>query len=150
MTTDVLFGKGEAATPTAKAKEAVVTKWVGQMPEIVDSRFLEGGSLAFPLPPLVGREWGREVTHSDIPLAMDGVVLEDEKAKEKAESAKPGEPEEPEDPFARSARGMAGHPAWVALVRVAGWKVAWVEVPAWGWVLAAAVASLAACAVDRA
>jgi hypothetical protein len=107
VTADVLFGKGENATPTAKAKEAVVTKWVGQMPETVDARFLEGGSLAFPLPPLVGREWGREVTHSDIPLAMDGVVLEDTKAKEKAEPAKPGEPEEPEDPFARSARGMA-------------------------------------------
>ena len=116
VTADFLFGKGDDVTQSAKKgpTPAVVTKWVTQIPESVDPRFLEGGSLAFPLPPLVGRDWGREVTHSEIPLAIDAVELEEDKEKEKADAAKPGEKEEEaDDPFARSSRGMAGtHRAW--------------------------------------
>ena len=105
MTTDILYGKPEDPTTKKPAVEGVTTKWVGQMPEIVDPRFLEGGALAFPLPPLVGCDWGREVTHSSIPLASEAVELEEEK-KEK-EEAKPAADVEPDDVFARSAAGGA-------------------------------------------
>ena len=57
------------------------------MPEVVDPRYLDGGVLAFPLPPLVGRDWGSEVTHSEIPLAVDAVPEEDEEAEEKKKPA---------------------------------------------------------------
>ncbi len=108
VTADALFGKPVVQGRTGKkdGTEGVVTKWVAQMPEIVDPRFLDGNLLAFPLPPLVGREWGREVTHSDVPLAIDAVELEEDKAE--TEEAKPATTEEPTDLFGGSAPGVAG------------------------------------------
>lgn len=41
--------------------------WAGGIPsDVVDSRYTEF-PLTLPLPPLVGREWGAEATHPDIP-----------------------------------------------------------------------------------
>jgi hypothetical protein len=104
VSSTVLYGSAAelAANPNAKSKPGVVTDWVSQMPEVVDPRYLEGGVLAFPLPPLVGRDWGAEVTHSEIPLAVDAVPEEEEA--DKTEPAKPEATEEaePGDLFAGS------------------------------------------------
>ena len=53
--------------------EKVIHDWPrGNMPEVVDNRFFDPDFvLPFPLPPLVGRDWGEEATHSDIPLIED-------------------------------------------------------------------------------
>ena len=41
--------------------------WAGGMTQdVVDARYAEF-PLTLPLPPLVGREWGAEATHPDIP-----------------------------------------------------------------------------------
>ena len=92
----------------SRANSAFLTRdWVPGSMEVVDPRFMGTGPLVFPLPPLVGRDWGREVTHSEIPLAIDNVELEEEKKPE----AKPEEnktDEEPADLFAGAANGMAG------------------------------------------
>jgi hypothetical protein len=71
------------------------------MPEIADPRYLEGGVLAFPLPPLVGRDWGSEVVHSEVPLAVDAVP-EDQETKPK-DKKKTDEAEESGDIFAGGA-----------------------------------------------
>jgi hypothetical protein len=53
------------------------TTWAAQVPEVVDDRYLDY-ILTFPLPPLAGRDWGADVTHSEIPLAVDTPPLEEE------------------------------------------------------------------------
>ena len=54
-------------------------EWAAQVPEPVDPRWLDPESLlAFPLPPLLGRDWGSEVTHPDIPLAINAPPPEEE------------------------------------------------------------------------
>lgn len=63
----------------AKLYTAITKFWAVQMPELVDPRYLDPSSLlAFPLPPLLGREWGPEVTHPDIPLAINAPPPEEE------------------------------------------------------------------------
>jgi hypothetical protein len=91
---DTIFGKADPTSRDTVGKPGAVTNWVAQMQEVVDPRFLEGGALAFPLPPLVGREWGREVTHSEIPLAIDAMGEEDAATPEavKPDAAKDSEP----------------------------------------------------------
>jgi hypothetical protein len=49
----------------------------GISPDVIDERFAEY-PLTLPLPPLIGREWGSEATHPDIPLAINTPPLEDE------------------------------------------------------------------------
>jgi hypothetical protein len=44
---------------------------------VIDARFADY-ILTFPLPPLVGRDWGPEATHPDIPLIADTPPLEEE------------------------------------------------------------------------
>lgn len=52
--------------------------WSGGISQdVIDPRFAEA-PLTLPLPPLVGREWGAEATHPDIPLAIDTPPLEDQ------------------------------------------------------------------------
>ncbi|HEY2412649.1 MAG TPA: hypothetical protein VGI40_10425 [Pirellulaceae bacterium] len=65
-----------------RAYEALATAaasfWAGGMaPDVVDSRYAEY-PLTLPLPPLVGREWGAEATHPDIPWGPFTPVLEPE------------------------------------------------------------------------
>jgi hypothetical protein len=102
---DKLFGRSETTSVTTATTppRSVVRDWVAPMPEVVDPRYLEGGALAFPLPPLVGRDWGRDVTHPDIPLAIDAVP---ETEQPKTEEAKPNADDEPM--FGRSTPGTLG------------------------------------------
>jgi hypothetical protein len=49
--------------------------WAGMSPDVIDGRFSDG-VLTFPLPPLVGRDWGPEADHPDIPLLANTPPLE--------------------------------------------------------------------------
>ena len=100
---ETLFGKPEDLATNTKTKAGVVTDWAAQMPEVVDPRYLGDSVLAFPLPPLVGRDWGSEVTHSEIPLAIDAVDLEDEAAKPDAEKTEDAAEAEDADLFSGGA-----------------------------------------------
>jgi hypothetical protein len=51
--------------------------WAGMSPDVIDPRYSDY-VLTFPLPPLVGRDWGREATHPDIPLIAETPPLEEE------------------------------------------------------------------------
>jgi len=116
VSADALYGKPEVVTPTAtkRAVKGVVTDWAMQMPEIVDPRYLGEGTLAFPLPPLVGRDWGREVTQSEIPLVADAQELaEEDKKSDPADAATPGSTE-PADFFSggpSTGTGGVGRPS---------------------------------------
>jgi hypothetical protein len=48
----------------------LVKDWAQSQEEVVDPRSFEP-LLTFPLPPIVGQDWGKNATHSDIPLAID-------------------------------------------------------------------------------
>jgi hypothetical protein len=65
--------------------------WPPLMQDVVDQRYLVD-VLALPLPPLVGRNWGSDATHPDIPLLEDTPQLEDELI--------PVEEEQPEEELA--------------------------------------------------
>ncbi len=61
--------------------------WAGGVsPDVIDERFAEY-PLTLPLPPLVGREWGSEATHPDIPLAINTPPLEDDSQQVAAQAA---------------------------------------------------------------
>lgn len=105
-------------TVTAKAWEEVTKDWAGgrSMPEVVDDRFFDPDFvLPFPLPPLVERDWGDDVTHSDIPLIVDDEGLDAVENETGAES--PQEPAGADDfnpfsstnsrPEGRSGRSMS-------------------------------------------
>jgi hypothetical protein len=104
VTLKALYGTGEQATGGQNAvrppgSAGVVTDWAATTPEVVDPRFMDpSGILAFPLPPLVGRNFGREASHSEIPLAEDAVVLQSEEAPAAADAAAPKDAED-EDVF---------------------------------------------------
>ena len=106
----VLYGATEDMTvPNATIAPFVTQNWAGEMPEVVDPRYLVASSLVFPLPPLVGRDWGSEVTHPDIPLASEAVETEEGKSNTPA----PAQPAAPEDAqpgsiFAGPSTGGAG------------------------------------------
>jgi hypothetical protein len=51
--------------------------WAGMSPDVIDPRFFDY-NLTLPLPPLVGRNWGQEGTHPDIPLIQNTPPLEQE------------------------------------------------------------------------
>ena len=51
--------------------------WAGMSPDVIDPRFSDY-VLTFPLPPLVGRDWGADATHPDIPLLADTPPLEED------------------------------------------------------------------------
>ena len=44
-----------------------IETWPMQTPEVIDPKY-QHPLLTFPLPPMVLREWGEDVTHSDLPL----------------------------------------------------------------------------------
>jgi hypothetical protein len=61
-----------------KLVDAATQFWAGGIPQdVVDSRYAEV-PLTLPLPPLVGRVWGAEATHPDIPWGPYTPVLEPE------------------------------------------------------------------------
>ncbi|HEY4232386.1 MAG TPA: hypothetical protein VGM76_03100, partial [Lacipirellulaceae bacterium] len=77
-----IYGRPADEASGTAAMRGVTTDWAAQSEEIVDPRYLDdGGVLAVPLPPLVGRDWGAEVTHSEIPLASKATDKEEESPK---------------------------------------------------------------------
>jgi hypothetical protein len=73
-------GTTHAVTKTAyeKLTAAAAQFWAGGMTQdVVDARYSEF-PLTLPLPPLVGREWGAEATHPDIPWGPFTPALEPE------------------------------------------------------------------------
>jgi hypothetical protein len=70
-------GGGVSENVMAKLYEAAALNWAGMSPDVIDPRFFDY-CLTFPLPPLVGRDWGAEATHPDIPLIANTPALEQE------------------------------------------------------------------------
>ena len=96
--------------------QVIAKEWAAEMPELVDQRYLDfEGLLAFPLPPLLGRDWGAEVTHPDIPLAINAPPPEEEIDPTLATPAETSTDATDEDSFFQPADPSQGaHPA-------AGW-----------------------------
>ena len=83
-----------------KLLERATLFWAGggPSPDVIDPRFADF-VLTMPLPPLIGRDWGAEATHPDIPLIANTPPLEDEAATLAAaqaaeEAKKPGNADE--------------------------------------------------------
>ncbi|QDU91197.1 hypothetical protein Pla175_46170 [Pirellulimonas nuda] len=68
-------GQGLAAV-TEKTLPYFVYDWVSPMEAPEDGRYVHP-LLTLPLPPRVGQDWGPEVVHPDIPLAVDAELDED-------------------------------------------------------------------------
>ena len=91
----------------------LVKVWAQSQEEVVDPRSFEP-LLTCPLPPIVGQDWGKDATHSDIPLAID-VIPEIEGALPEINEPQ-SEPDDGEFDFLAAApdgagtrqRGMAG------------------------------------------
>lgn len=56
---------------------AAMADWVGEAEELLDGSHFHP-VLTFPLPALVGKNWGPEVVHSDLPLASETAALQEE------------------------------------------------------------------------
>jgi hypothetical protein len=93
-----LAGRGIAPLVSSKVLDDVTNDWAEISEEVVSERYLDpDGLLAFPLPPLVGKDWGKDVTHPDIPLAWDDEALnEEEQPEDPVEEAAPAEVDERE------------------------------------------------------
>ena len=83
----------------------VVADWPMEMEEVADTRYVHPSLLTFPLPPLVGQNWGDRAKHSDVPLQADYNV-EEEMKKQMAEQA-PAEEGDEENLFSSPAPGTA-------------------------------------------
>jgi hypothetical protein len=75
-----LIWKEMVPTAIKKLSDLAATEWANSLQEdVVDPSHLDPQrQLIYPLPPLVGREWGADATHPDIPLAKD--IIPDEYA----------------------------------------------------------------------
>ncbi|HEX5470712.1 MAG TPA: hypothetical protein VFW73_02445 [Lacipirellulaceae bacterium] len=84
--------------------------WAGGIaPDVVDDRFRDY-TLTLPLPPLVGREWGANVTHPDIPLAVDTPPLEETAPQSTAQPQQ--QTSATSSPFGSPDSGQAGSPGF--------------------------------------
>jgi hypothetical protein len=54
-----------------------MAEWAGQSMEVVDPRYTDP-LLTFPLPPLVGRNWGSDAKHPDFPILAETPLMEEE------------------------------------------------------------------------
>jgi hypothetical protein len=107
---------GRAADEGKKAIPGVADDWAAKPEEIVDPRYLDAdGVLAFPLPPLVGRDWGAEATHSEIPLASKATDAEPDAPQPEDKNAIP---DAPTDEFAAGDPSVASGPRRRAPVSV--------------------------------
>jgi hypothetical protein len=91
---------------SAKAMIDRMSTWPIQTPDLVNPKYIHP-LLTHPLPPMIMREWGDEITHSDLPLPTPeelaaGPGMEEVQPEEPAESG-----DESEDPFGRAARRAA-------------------------------------------
>jgi hypothetical protein len=73
-----LISQVMAAEYVEALEKRAAAEWAGGgAAEVVDFNYLyPRPGLVYPLPPLIGREWGREATHPDIPLLKDNVPVE--------------------------------------------------------------------------
>jgi hypothetical protein len=85
-----------------KLYETMQKDWAGQPMEPVAPQFIDP-ILAMPLPPLVGRDWGSDATHPDIPLAINAPppVEELEPLAEQPAEQPVGDPDDPASFFRR-------------------------------------------------
>ncbi|HEY2415502.1 MAG TPA: hypothetical protein VGI40_24885 [Pirellulaceae bacterium] len=108
---------GRTGEEGKKSIPGVADDWAARSEEVVDPRYLDDdGVLAFPLPPMVGRGWGAEVTHSDIPLASQATDTEaetpqPEEKKPDAAAAPAVDEFAPGDPNNTSATSRGGPPS---------------------------------------
>jgi len=101
-----MHGIGDAAIK--KLYEAAALYWPAMMPDVIDPRFADP-MLTLPLPPLVGRNFGADATHPDIPLIADTPPLEEEQPP-MPENVPTLPGQQPADDFA-STSGAAANPA---------------------------------------
>ena len=87
--------------------EGVMKTWPLRTPEVVNPKYIHP-ILTYPLPPMVIREWGKEVTHSELPLPSPDDYLE-EMAPPEAEPT-PGEAAEGDNAFEAAAASRAAPP----------------------------------------
>jgi hypothetical protein len=88
-----------------KLNAFAASEWAGPTLEPVDARWTDM-LLTLPLPPLVGRNFGQNATHPDIPLAINAPPPEVEQVPVDSPAAKPAEGEDDGDFSA----GVAGQP----------------------------------------
>lgn len=93
--------------------ESALTKkmatWPIQTPDAINPKY-NHPLLTHPLPPMVMRTWGEEVTHSDLPIPTPEDLMAEQM--EATETPLPEEEQDPSDPFGRAAaarRNQAGN-----------------------------------------
>jgi hypothetical protein len=71
----VYDGKGRRVAPVMADIALQITRdWAASPLEVIDPSYTDLLQvLLYPLPPLVGRDWGSEVTHPDIPLEAEAI-----------------------------------------------------------------------------
>lgn len=82
----------------------VMSTWPMPTPDLVTPKYIHP-LLTFPLPPMVMRAWGHEITHSEMPIQTAEELME-EQQRELEEANKPEEEqaEDPDSPFAGAIR----------------------------------------------
>ena len=98
-------GKWEPLTPVkGSGIVSVMNTWPIQTPDLVTPKY-NHPLLTFPLPPMVMREWGDEITHSELPIQTPDEIMEEEmQAQEEAMRAQTegeAEAEDVDNPFAK-------------------------------------------------
>ena len=99
-----------------KLYESAAKYWAGMSPDVIDGRFSDY-VLTFPLPPLVGRDWGEDATHPDIPLIANTPPLEQETPATATPTTTPEKPAGEDNAFAATdpnAGQMPGGPGGFA------------------------------------
>lgn len=107
------MGDAMSAKTLEKFYATIQKEWPGQPMEVVDSRYMDpSGVLTYPLPPVVGHDWGADVTHPDIPLAINAPPIEEPMQPETPTPAAPATGASEEDQFSatdpNSAMGFGG------------------------------------------
>jgi hypothetical protein len=105
-------GKFVNVDTVTKLTELAASEWATGTMEPVDARWTDA-MLTLPLPPLVGRNFGEDATHPDIPLAKDAPPPEDQTQAVAETTAAAAEPEEENDEEI-TFRGGSGGPATAA------------------------------------
>lgn len=101
-------GRGGSPAPgvTIDTLNLAIADWPSELEEIVDPDYLNS-LFSFPLPPLVGKEWGAEVIHSDVPLAIE-TEAEQERLAREAEKLEEGPAEKKGGIFSGPRRPVNG------------------------------------------
>jgi hypothetical protein len=89
-------GKFVNVDTVTKLTELAATEWATGTMEPVDARWTDA-MLTLPLPPMVGRNFGEDATHPDIPLAKDAPPPEDQTLTPAETAATPAEPDNEDD-----------------------------------------------------